>query len=216
MRATTQSESNISPALIAGTSGKFLGKSPLPNVVLKRRIVAIFGPMGSGKTSVAHRLVGKGAVCLENGQLQAGLLGRVRTGQWTRKLVGHNGLILDDIVWLKQRPGIVGLLLELLEHRAALGLRTVVCQGGSDGSLEEIISKVSAGSMAIIALRFPKGKRGKLRYGRLKCDELGIPRRAARGTDLIDGWKYSAVERVLRSWHESQQVEEQVQGGMAS
>ena len=96
--------------------------------------------------------------------------------------------------------GVVELLRELVEQRARTGRRTVLCQCDSDGSIDELIAVLRPGSSVVIGLRFPKGKRGRLRFARRVCEEVGAPREAARGTDQMDPWRYDTVVEVIRKW----------------
>jgi hypothetical protein len=76
----------------------------------------------------------------------------------------------------------------------------VLCQCDEDGSIDELIAVMRPGSIAVIGLRFPRGKRGRLRFARRVCEELGAPREAARGTDQLEPWGYSRVVESIRRW----------------
>ena len=116
-----------------------------------------------------------------------------------RDLLGC-ALVLDGPVWLRGRLGVVELLKELVEMRAREGRRTVLCQRDTDGSLDELIAVLTPGTSVVIGLRFPTGKRGRLRFARRLCEELGAPREAARGTDQLVPWRYERVVEVIRRW----------------
>ncbi len=163
-------------------------------------MVCILGPEGVGKTTVAARIAGDAAVRLDTAALSDALVSRVREGVWWSRVVRPQALVLDGPVWLRGRPGVVELLRELVVRRAAAGQRTVLCQRDSDGSLDELIAVLRPGSSVVLGLRFPAGKRGRMRFARRVCDALGAPRAAARGTDQMVPWRYDRVIEVIRRW----------------
>ena len=57
---------------------------------------------------------------------------------------------------------------------------------------------LKVGTTALLALRFPKGAPGRLRWARRMCDELGLARTCAHGTDQLDAWSYDGVLTWLR------------------
>lgn len=188
------------PALLTGTSTEYLGRKPWPRVIRERQVIFVLGPEGVGKSSVARCLAGEPARVLDTRELQHAVLERVRRGRWAPELLEARALVLDGPVWLRHRQGLVDLLVELLRARLEARRRTVVCQSDNDGSAEALIGAMEAGSLVVIGLRFPKGKRGRLRYARRVCDELEIPREAARGTELLEPWRYDRVADHLRRW----------------
>ena len=194
---------NRTPALLAGTSTEYLGKRPLPKVLRDRPIVIIMGPDGVGKTSVACRIAGDGARRLSAPALQQAILRRVRTGAWSKALVKARGLILDGPVWLRNRPGVVELIVELLRARSEAGRSTVVCQANTDCHVDVLIAAAPRGTLALVGLRFPKGKRGRLRFARRMCELRGIPKDAARGTDQILPWRYDRVIEAIEAWDQT-------------
>ena len=139
-------------------------------------------------------------MCVDTARVQDALVSRVRRGRWPRSLLRPAALVLDGPVWLRGRTGVVELLKELLEARAQDGRKTVVCQCDEDGSVDELIRVMRPGSVAVIGLRFPKGKRGRLRFARRACEEHGAPREAARGTDQLEPWRYERVIETIRRW----------------
>jgi hypothetical protein len=187
------------PALLTGTSTEYLGKRPLPKIMRDRPVVILMGPKGVGKTRVAYRIAGETTRYLDTSALQHAILRRVRTGAWSKALIKARGLILDGPVWLRNRPGMVDLIVELLRARGTLGRHTVVCQADTDCSIDLLIAAAPRGTLALVGLRFPKGKRGRLRFARRMCDEKGIDRIAARGTDQIAPWRYDRVIEVIEA-----------------
>ncbi|MEN0061608.1 MAG: hypothetical protein AAGA48_05625 [Myxococcota bacterium] len=191
-----------SPALLTGTSSEFMGLRPLPRLLKQRRVVFVLGPPGVGKTSVASVLASEDHRTFDARAIDTMLLQRVREGAWSDELLGGRDLILDGPVWLRNRSGAVSLLAELAQVRAAQGGRTFYCQAEPDGSIEELIAAMEAGSSVVIGLRFPSGKRARLRCARRVCDELGLPRDAALGSECLDPWRYDRLVAWLveRTW----------------
>lgn len=192
----------LSPALLTGTSSEFMGLRPLPKLLRQRRVVFVLGPPGVGKTSVASVLSNGDARSIDARAIDQILLERVRTGRWSDEWLTPIDLVLDGPVWLRNRSGAVSLLAELAQLRAADGARTYVCQAEADGSIEELIAAMVAGSSVVIGLRFPSGKRARLRCARRMCDELGLPRDAALGSECLDPWRYDRLVAWLveRTW----------------
>lgn len=187
------------PAFLTGTSSEFLGKRALPKILRERKVIFLLGPGGSGKTSVALRL-GQPATYRDRTALEDALVERVRTRQWPEVERTASNLILDGPVWLQNRPAIVRVLGELLRYRAGKGLNTLVCQPDHDGSVNLLMDEVQPGTSVVVALRFPKGRRGRLRFATRQCERLGIPKTAAKGSELIDPWGYAQVIAYLEEW----------------
>ena len=188
------------PALLTGTSTEYLGKRPLPKIMRDRPVVILMGPPGVGKSSVAWQIVGESAKHLHTRALQQAILRRVRTGSWSKALIKARGLILDGPVWLRNRPGVVELIVELLKARGEVGRRTVVCQAQGDCHIDVLIAAAPRGTLALVGLRFPKGKRGRVRFARRMCDERGLSNDAARGTELLTPWGYDIVIETIEAW----------------
>lgn len=192
----------LAPALLTGTSGEFMGRKPLPRLLRERKVIYVLGPHGVGKSRVARLLSGPSREDLDRQSLEHALIERVRTGKWANTLLRAPSLVIDGPVWLRNRHGAVTLLLELARLRAAAGYRTVICQAELDGSVEELISASEPGSAVVVGLRFPTGKRSRLRCARDLCDELGLPHEVAIGSDTLDPWRYDRLVAYLieRAW----------------
>ncbi len=162
-------------------------------------MVIVLGPPRCGKSSVAARFAEADARTLNTRELEDALVERVRNGSWASGLLTAGSLVLDGPVWLSNRDGVVGLLSELLRARVAAGRRTVVCQRDTDGSVSELIGEMPLGSLVVIGLRFPVGQRGRIRFARRVCDDLGLPREHATGAELLDPWGYDEVLAAIRN-----------------
>lgn len=181
------------PALLTGTSEEFLGRKPLPRILRCRHLVFVLGPAGVGKSTVARELSGTVRVELDTRQLEHVMLERVRGNRWPERIEQAPALVVDGPVWLRNRRGAVKLLLELASQRADVARRTVFVQGEADGSVEELISQSEPGSAVVVGLRFPTGRRGRLRCARRLCAELGLPLVAAAGSDALEPWRYDRL-----------------------
>lgn len=190
------------PALLTGTSSEFMGHKPMPRLLRQRRVIFVLGPDGVGKSTVARLLAGSGHLRLDNRELDRVLLDRVRTGQWDETLTHSACLVLDGPTWLRNRTGAVQLLAELAQSRAISGHRTLFCQVDADGSIEELIAVMEAGSSVVVGLRFPSGRRARLRCARRLCDDLGLPREVAVGSEELEPWRYDRLVAWLveRTW----------------
>lgn len=174
--------------------------------------MAVLGADGVGKTSVAERIAridgGPADVLhLDTRAVQQEAVNRVRYGRWADALVACRALILDGPTWLRGRVGLIEVLCELIRERSVAGRRTILCQNGDDGSVQAILGAMPVGSAVVVGLRFPEGRRGRARFGRRTCDELDIPRSAARGTEDIEPWRYESVIEYLVLWRDSYQTE---------
>jgi len=192
----------FSPALLTGTSSEFMGLRPLPKLLRQRHVICVLGPPGVGKTSVAARLASDSPRSFDAREIDTMLLDRVRAGRWPDELLDEHDLILDGPVWLRNRIGAVTLLAQLAQARAASGARTIFCQADAAGSIEELIAAMEAGSAVVVGLRFPTGRRARLRCARRICDELGFSRDAALGSECLDPWRYDRLRAWLveRTW----------------
>lgn len=188
------------PAFLTGTSSEFLGKRHLPKILRERPTVFLLGPPGAGKTSVALRLAQPRPVYLERRALETLLVDHVRSRAWPESVLGDRGLVIDGPMWLQNRPSVVRVLGELLRIRSDQGYRTMVCQPDHDGSVNLLMDEVAPGSTVMLGLRYPKGRRGRVRFAARICDQLRIPRTAARGTESLEPWGYAQVIAYLEDW----------------
>lgn len=204
MKGTDDSGDFLAPALLTGTSEEFMGRKPLPRLLRSRHTVFVLGPQGVGKSSVARTLSGPARIELDTRQLEHVLLDRVRMGRWSERVGDAPALVLDGPVWLKNRRGAVNLLLDLARQRSACARRTVFCQTEGDGSIEALIAQTEPGSAVVIGLRFPTGRKSRLRCARQLCAELGLPPAAAAGSETLEPWRYDRLVAFLveRAWPE--------------
>ncbi len=186
----------LAPALLTGTSAEFLGRKPLPRVLRDRLVVFVLGPVGVGKSTVGRALAGPGHAEIDATALNAVLVDRVRTGEWG-PWADAPSLLVDGPTFLQDRPSAVALFLELCAARAAAHRATVVCQSEPDGSVEALIRQCPPGAAVVLGLRFPRGRRSRLRTAEQICERLGLPRAAAAGTDALDPWRYDHLTAHL-------------------
>lgn len=190
----------IIPGLVTGTSSEYVGDRPLRRIFRSRSVVIVFGPPGSGKTAVAERIArhhDDEVLRVPRGALSAAVVDAVRQGAWPDTYRHTEALVLDGPARLPARPGPRSLLTGLLLERSEAGLHTVVVDCCGDGSGEAILADLPAGIAAVLALRFPASRSGRMRFARRICDQVGLPRTEARGTVQIEPWSYRAVIDAL-------------------
>lgn len=184
------------PTLITGTSREYLGRRPLPRSVRERIVVIITGPTGVGKTSVALRIAGEGAVHLEGRSLNSATVSRARLMRWPDRFLNAPSLVLDGPVFLGNRPGVAKALRELICARSQSCRKTILCEGDPrDGSIALLMDAVEPSHRATLTLRFPVGT-GKRRFVKGLCKELGIDLRNMTSLLQIEPWSYAAVIRA--------------------
>ncbi|HMV66151.1 MAG TPA: hypothetical protein PKA64_04830 [Myxococcota bacterium] len=191
---------HVTPGLITGTSSEYLGSRPLRRIFRERSVVFVLGPPRSGKSAVARRIVeapDRAALELDGPRLGEELVRCARHRRWSEGILAAGGLILDGPENLARRPGGLAFVVALLLERERRGLKTVVCQGRGDGSIEALLGSLPAGTAVVLGLRFPNSRSGRLRFARRVCDQMGLDRGAALGTDLIDPWGYAEVIAAL-------------------
>ena len=184
-------------ALLGGTSSEYLGRRPLPRLLVERSFVLVLGPRGVGKTSVARRVLTKNALVLKGTGLHDAAAAAVRRGKWTEELLAAKGLLIDGPTLLSRRPGVTRLLQGLIRERSSRGNRTVVCQGEGDDSVLLLVQESEVQNQVTLNLRYPQG-RGKVRFAARVCEELGIDRRYSRVVQPEDHWTYLKVIRALK------------------
>lgn len=188
--------------LVTGTSSEYLGTRPLRRIFRERPVTFVLGPRGVGKTAVALRLAQAMApthVVLDAAKLNDELVRCVRRKAWSDAILGAAVLILDGPEKIAQRPASREFVHRLLEARIAANLKTVICEAAHDSSVSVLMDCVPSGSAAVLGLRLPLSRSGRLRVARRMCDELGLERSESASTDLIEPWGYAAVDEALRA-----------------
>jgi hypothetical protein len=122
---------------------------------------------------------------------------RVRNGSWSQRILAAPHVVLDGPMWLSNVPGRKRFLVELVRDRAASGRRTYVCQTKNDPSVANLLEEVEPGSAVTLGLRFPVGRRARLRCARALCEKLGLPPDCAFGSEDLDPWRYDRVHAFL-------------------
>jgi len=187
----------FAPAFITGTSSEFMGRKPLPRVLRQRWITFLLGPEGVGKSTVARSLAVGSRIELDAKQFETQVNARVRSGAWSQRILSAPDVVLDGPMWLSNVPGRKRFLVELVRHRAASGRRTFVCQTKDDLSVANLLEEVEPGSAVTLGLRFPVGRRARLRCARALCETLGLPQDCAIGSEDLDPWRYDRVRAFL-------------------
>lgn len=198
------SKANPHRALLTGTSSEFIGLRPLP-VALRGSNQTIFikGPRDSGLTVVAQRIAGgKSTARLGSKALSNVIDAYVESGStaWPDRVTKPRALILDGPQHLLTRKAATSALLDLLKVRRESNMITLVIQQNDDGSLTPLIKPLKVGEYTIIGIRFPKGVRGRRRFGRRYCKEGGYPLAASKGLAAMDDWTYSKVIYAIENW----------------
>ena len=184
------------PSLVSGTSREFLGRKPLPRSIRDRWMVFLLGPTGVGKTTVARSLAGPLGRYLSEAAVLSSLKDHARERTWEPALIDDPALVLECPCFMSRRPAAMHAIQALLRSRSGGGRKTWVIEAESGTAMERVMSVVHPGYRATVVLRFPVG-RGRLRFAKNVCDELGIPARLAAATVDLKPWTYTAVRLAL-------------------
>ncbi len=158
-------------------------------------MVLVLGPRGAGKSAVARKILGGQPVVLRGDRLDTEAIGAVRRRTWREEFLLAPTLLIDGPTFLQRRPGVTRLLLQLVQARAEGQMKTAVCQG-EDESLLLLADAVEPHERATVHLRFPQ-RRGRLRFAKRRCVELGLPPAAALDLVIDEPWTYLKVTRAL-------------------
>jgi hypothetical protein len=60
-----------------------------------------------------------------------------------------------------------------------------------------LVVEVVAGSAVTLGLRFPVGRRARLRVALALCEDLGLPPECAFGSEDLEPWRYDRVQAFL-------------------
>jgi len=186
------------PALVSGTSSEFMGKKPLPRSIRDRQMVFILGPAGVGKSTVARTLAGTDRTMLSESHVLDAINHHARHREWQSEWLGATALVIESPCFLNRRPAALEGFQELVRQRAGGGRRTWVIEAKSGTAMESIMAAVHPGYRATLLLRFPVG-RGRIRFAKRVCDELGIANIHARSTVDLEPWTYEQVRLTLAS-----------------
>lgn len=186
----------MASAFLAGTSTEFIGGKPLPRATRERALLFVLGPAGSGKSLVARRFAGPGALELDNQGLAAAVTVQTRRRCWSAEHLEVEALILDGPCFLDERVGYARAVGELLRIRTQAGRRTVVTEPGDGSTLRLLLDAVDMDQRATVLLRFPVG-RGRRRHALRVCEELGLDSAMARRVSSLQPWSYEAVRKHL-------------------
>ncbi|MDP2312621.1 MAG: hypothetical protein Q8P41_06925 [Pseudomonadota bacterium] len=184
------------PALFTRTSSELLGRRPLPRVLRERPIIFVLGPSGTGKSSVARRILSDIPGAVES-SFRPAVVAAARNRVWAPELRTAPALLFDDVDCLHNRFGVQEMLGNLVRERALRGLRTVLCQGGgTDTSVTLLYDMVPLALRASVLLRFPVGS-GRRQHVKARCLARDLPYAGARSAVLMEPWSYALVESHL-------------------
>ena len=186
------------PSLVSGTSSEFMGKKPLPRSIRDRTMVFILGPSGVGKSTVAQVLSGEDAIRQSESEVLDAINHHARNRKWNAGLINAPALVIECPCFLDRRPAALEGLKDLMRRRAGGRRRTWVVEAASGTSMETIMGSVHPGYRATLVLRFPVG-RGRLRFAKRICRDLGLDTAHAVATVDIEPWTYQLVRDTLQS-----------------
>jgi len=175
-----------------------MGKKPLPRSIRDRQMVFILGPTGVGKSSVALALAGPNKKLLSESDVLSAINHHVRSRAWPPDILQAPALVIECPCFLNRRPAALEGFQDFVRQRAGGGRRTWVVEAKSGSAMESIMAAVHPGYRATLLLRFPVG-RGRLRFAKRICDELGIAGSHAQSTVDLDSLTYEKVRLTLAS-----------------
>ncbi|TVQ86752.1 MAG: hypothetical protein EA397_19515 [Deltaproteobacteria bacterium] len=136
----------------------------------------------------------------EHTQIEAEVVQHLAACRWSERIRQAPAVILEVPPWLDRRVGVCRLIVNLINDRAADGLRTIICQPADARTIDQIMSQVDPSQIVVLGLRFPQGRRGRKRVARRMAAERNLPDEAAVGTEKIDPWSYAQVLARLEAW----------------
>jgi hypothetical protein len=163
-----------------------------------RFVVVVVGPKGAGKSKVASHLAGPHALILDRRLMDEALVQQLRTRKWHPELLSLPTLVIDGPSWLETRVALRNAIRDLIRLRTEAQRRTFLCQRDEDGSVSLLMDELEPGSTVLLGLRFPKGRRGRLRFATRVCDQEGWNKKNAQRTVDLEPWGYDVVIDTLR------------------
>lgn len=160
----------------------------------------ILGPSGVGKTKVALRLAQPDYAYFEHTQIESEVVQHVGASTWNERIRYTPAVVLEVPPWLDRRMGVCRVLVDLINARAAEGLRTIICQPADSRTVDKLMELVEPSQIVVLGLRFPQGRRGRKRVARRMAAERRLPDEAAVGTEKIEPWTYAQVLARLEAW----------------
>ena len=137
-------------------------------------LVAVTGPAGGGRSTVARQLAGAGAQVLPAGEVMERVLASARTPGAPAELgclISAEVLVVDEVGWLTGRERTLPAVRDVFVRRGAAGATTILADGRADGSLGDLLRGL--GPVTAVELIEPT-REEKLTWLRLVALEMGI------------------------------------------